>query len=404
MNATARRTISATAAILSLSAGACSGATGDEVVNASSVVEPATIEPASATAQAPGRKCLPHIESTGDWLAADGGRTIPLSNGTSIHLFGDTLLDASTPEQPGATYMVGNSIGLATCADGGYSIDYIWREQDGTRGAFFDMGVEGVRLWPVDGFELGGRAYVLLGKIVETTEGLGFDCIGTTWATIENPLDAPRDWRITYQDFTGKEGFRPDKGITVKDGYVYLYSSLVGDQYPSPVDLLRIPQTGLDAPAAHLEFLTDSGDWRPTSSFAGDARAIVEESSTTMYVHYHAGLGRFVTIHADSVFGSPNMVVQTAPALEGPWSEAAPIYQFPEKLEPRPDGSTVNCYAGTEHPQLRMNDGNTLVVTYACNTLGGPVPSLDNLEIYFPKTVTIDLDQVKEAMGGVDAR
>jgi hypothetical protein len=343
--------------------------------------------------------CLPHIETTGEWLAADGGRTIPLSNGTSIHLFGDTMLDAATPSDPGAFEFVGNSIGLGGCGKGGYSIDYIWGERGGRREAFFEMGVAGVRLWPVDGFELDGRLHIVLTKIVSTDDGLGFDCIGTVWATVENPFDAPREWRISYQDLTPAETYLPDKGITVEDGFAYLFSSLLVGDYPQPAMLLRVPLSGVDAPSSHLEYLSNGGNWRSTTLFAGDARVLVQAASPNMYVHYHAGIGRYVTVHADPAFGSPEMVIQTAPSLEGPWSEGVPVYEFPEMLEPRPDGADVICYAVTEHPELRMNGGDTLVISYSCNTLGAPVPAREDLGLYYPKTVTMDLGRVKDALG-----
>jgi len=250
----------------------------------------------------PNEHCLEEIGATGAWLAADGGRTIPLSNGTSIHLFGDTMLDASTPDDPNAFEFVGNSIGLVHCAGGQYSLDYIWAVRDGARGAFFDIGVPGVRLWPVDGFEHDGRLHVLLGKIIATDEGLGFDCIGTVWATIENPLDAPADWRIAYQDLTAADTHVPDKGITVENGYAYLFSSLLVGNYPQPAILLRVPLSGLDAPAERL-------------------------------------------------------------------------------------------------PELRMDGGNELVVTYACNTLGAPLPAREDLGLYYPKTITIDVARIEAALG-----
>jgi hypothetical protein len=145
--------------------------------------------------------------------------------------------------------------------------------------------------------------------------------------------------------------------------------------------------------------LADDGDWRSTARFAGDARIVVQEASPNMYVHYHAGLGRYLTVHADPVFGSPEMVVQTAESLEGPWSEGAPVFEFPEMLEPRADGADVVCYAVTEHPELRMDGGNELVVTYACNTLGAPLPAREDLGLYYPKTITIDVARIKAALG-----
>lgn len=407
MTATSKLVGSLMGAVVCLSTIACGGIADEKRMGAArasatfdhgDAVQAAPASEASSGTQ-PNEHCLPEIGTTGTWLAADGGRTIPLSNGTSIHLFGDTMLDASTPDDPTAFEFVGNSIGLVHCAGGQYSVEYIWAVRDGEREAFFDIGVPGVRLWPVDGFEREGRLHVLLTKIIATDDGFGFDCIGTEWATIDNPFDAPRDWRISYQDFTAAGTYLPDKGITVENGYAYLFSSLLVGDYPQPAILLRLPLSSLDAPGEHLEYLAVGGDWRSTTRFAGDARIVVQEASPNMYVHYHSGLGRYVTVHADPVFGSPEMVVQTAESLEGPWSEGVPVFEFPEMLAPRADGADVICYAVTEHPELRMNGDNTLVVTYSCNTPGAPVPARKDLGVYYPKTVTIDVGRIKDSLG-----
>jgi hypothetical protein len=400
MNTTLGRASLAIAAVFTLFTGACASGVPASWEDPS-VTEPAVVKlPASrGTEIAPGT-CLPRIGTTGAWLAADGGRSIPLPNGTAIHLFGDTLLQPAGSAPPASYDFVGNSIGLASCSDGEYSIDYLWRDAGGKHKAFFDLGVEGVRLWPSDGIFLGGRLYVVLSKVSATDQGFGFECGGMVWATVENPLDPPLTWRITYQDLSGTDGFLPDKGLIVEGDYVYLFSSLLGGNYPLPAGLFRIPRAGLGAPREHLEYLSADGRWAPAAGFDHDAKVVVAETSPNMYVHYHEGLGRFMTVHAGAAFGSRDMVIQTAEHLEGPWTEGTPVYQFPEMAKSRADGLTVICYAVTEHPQLRRDHGNTIVVTYACNTVDGPLPSFDDLDLYYPKTVTIDLGKLQNELGG----
>ena len=67
------------------------------------------------------------------------------------------------------------------------------------------------------------------------------------------------------------------------------------------------------------------------------------------------------------------------------------FYDFPEMADNDPDDPEVGCYAVTEHPQLRLHDGDTLVVTYACNRYESVVPSVDDLDLYYPRTLTVDL-------------
>lgn len=352
-----------------------------------------------ATTVAPtvaGEVCLPTIQSKGAWLAADGGRAVPLPDGKAVYLFGDTALASATEASPDAYDFVGNSIGIGRCDGTKFSIDYFWQRSAHPRVGFFDVREAGVRLWPLDAFYRDGHLQVLLAKIVATDTGMGFDSTGTVWATVENPLDTPPTWRIRYQDFTACGGFVPDKGITVDGDYAYIYSTVLRPVYPQPAALLRVPLDGLDTPKDHAKYLAESGEWLPIARFDDDARTVVANPSINMFVHFDEALGSFVTVHGSPAFGSPDLVVQTAPSLEGPWSEGTVVYQLPEMLSPRADGATVGCYAVTEHPEFRMHDGKTLLVTYSCNTIDAPLPAREDLPTYLPKTVLIDLSQIEQ--------
>lgn len=333
--------------------------------------------------------CSPKIEPKGAWLAADGGRSIPLPGGTGVYLFGDTAL--ATGAASGGYQFVGNSIGIGRCVGNTFSIDYFWQDSALPRVGFFDIGEAGVRLWPLDGFYRDGHLHVLLAKIIATDVGMGFDSTGTVWATVDNPLDAPSSWRIRYQDFTAADQYMPDKGITVDGDHAYIYSTLFRPAYPQPAALLRVPLDGLDAPRENAEYLTEGGEWLALSHFKGDARTVVADPSIDMSVHYNEALGGFFTVHGSPFFGSPDVILQTAPSLEGPWSKGRVVYRFSEMLTPRADGATVVCYAVTEHPEFRMNGGKKIVVTYSCNTIDAPLPAREDLDTYLPKTITFDL-------------
>ncbi len=341
----------------------------------------------------PGAQCLPELAPAGAWLAADGGRSIPLADGRSLHLFGDTLLGPADADDARENTFVGNSVGISRCDDEGWHVDYHYRDDGRTRSAIFDLDDGSTRLWPVDGFRRDGRLHVVLAKIIHIDSGLGFDYAGSVLATVSNPNAAPTTWQITYQDLTGRAGPRPGKGVTVHDGDVYLYSSIGDGAYPHPAGLLRLPTRALGDVRGRLEYLSNDGGWKPLAgAIAGDVRVVVEETSPNMYVHFHDKLGKWVTVHADPTFGSPDMILRTADDLAGPWSKGKLAYKFPEMLDDKNRGRDVICYAVTEHPQLRRDGEQVLVVTYACNTLAGPLPSPDDLEIYRPKTVTLNLD------------
>ncbi len=340
----------------------------------------------------PRGQCLPMMGTTGGWLAADGGRSLALPDGRSIHLFGDTLVGPVNASDRRSNTFVGNSVGVGQCIGGEWKIRYVWRDDGVKREPIFDLKDGKTRVWPVDAFYLGTKLYVVLAKIVHVDTGIGFDYAGSVLGTVHNPLENPALWRIGYQPLTGIEQYRPSRGITVSGHYAYIYSHYE-TAYPHPGILLRLPLNGLAAAARSLQFLARGNQWLHVSQLTREnVQVIAPDTSPNMYVHHDPSLKKWTTVHAEPTFGSPNMILRTADRLEGPWSKGVVVYQFPEMLDPRLKHKSIICYAVTEHPQLRR--GSTIVVTYACNTLEGPLPGPDELHLYYPKTVTIDLKKV----------
>ena len=92
-------------------------------------------------------------------------------------------------------------------------------------------------------------------------------------------------------------------------------------------------------------------------------------------------------------FLSNQIMIRTAPALTGPWSEQRAVYEFPEmsKNNPRRDRDTF-CYAVKEH--IEFAEANRMLVTYACNSF--KLEKLfANTDIYRPQTVLVQLPSQK---------
>jgi hypothetical protein len=153
-----------------------------------------------------------------------------------------------------------------------------------------------------------------------------------------------------------------------------------------PLQVTRIPLTGLNDPKAHLEYLADDGTWKagfdPTK-----AKAVMKNGITELSIRYHPERKQWVAVMFEPVGFSSKILLRTAPELTGPWTEGAVIYQVPE-MQPGPgyDKNTF-CYAAKEHPEFEAGD---LVFTYVCNTMN--VPSLvTNQKIYFPQVVRMPM-------------
>jgi len=75
-----------------------------------------------------------------------------------------------------------------------------------------------------------------------------------------------------------------------------------------------------------------------------------------MSASWNEHLGVFVAVHA--YLRDPLIVLRTAPALTGPWSEPEVVFR-PSRV-----GDDDLVYAAKEHPELAKDGGRVLYVTY----------------------------------------
>jgi hypothetical protein len=362
---------------------------GDAHEQETSTVGLAQKLPAKA-ASASSYACLPQFTSQPPWLAADGGFSIPLGNGTSLYVFGDTVV--GTPTQ--LETFVGNTIAISRCEGGVRTMRYLWRREGTSHQAFFASADPGQRFWPRDMFMSNGSLYVTLAVVEPSSGGLGFSVVGTKLARIDDPgATEPEDWQITYVDLTPNTDLMPDHGLTLDGSFVKFNSAHTEPGGKIALTVTRLPTAALGAPSNQFEYLGVDGAWRPWTTpapLAGPSRPVAVPVANQP--EYHPGLGKWVVFSGEPF--SQGIEVRTADAFEGPWSEPRWVYVFPEIIEQAlaVPPQNVICYAVREHPELRQENGRVLVLTYACNTLGsGPVPFLQNLPIYLPKTLTVDL-------------
>ena len=91
----------------------------------------------------------------------------------------------------------------------------------------------------------------------------------------------------------------------------------------------------------------------------------------------------YVVIANTFIYGG-QIMLRTAPAVTGPWSQEIPVYDVPaEQL-----AGGVFCYAGKAHPEFSPPGSLELVFSYMCNTDGIP-PLLNRTDIYVPQLVRV---------------
>ena len=107
----------------------------------------------SSTAQ----QCTPTFPTqpgqTLGWQGADAAYSIPLPDGRDIWIFGDTLYGPKRVVNGNEPRMVHNSIGISTCRNGQWHIDYVIRHDAHEKAlSFFSPADPRHWYWALDGF------------------------------------------------------------------------------------------------------------------------------------------------------------------------------------------------------------------------------------------------------------
>lgn len=288
--------------------------------------------------------------------------------------------------------MVRNSIGVSTCRDGKWDIEYVIRRDAAGRPAdFFRARSADTWYWALDGFRHNDQLWVTLLCIraakSQKSDALGFETCGTDLARLTGLGLGPQQWKVEYFPLV-PDGVRayPSATAVVEGDHAYIFA--LYESGKRPMLLTRIPLAGLDAPAKNLEYLANDGAWKPGFEPA-NAMHVMERGTSEMSVRYHPQRKQWLAVMIAPNIPSDKVLLRTAPRLTGPWTKGKVIYRIPDmqKNTPGYDRDTF-CYAAKEHPQFRRP--GSILFTYVCNTFA--VPKLvDNLRIYFPRAVRVKL-------------
>jgi hypothetical protein len=341
---------------------------------------------------APRLNCEPSFPLAQGWLGADIAYSIPLEGGRDLWIFGDTLYGPERKVVDGDPRMVRNTIGISTCKDGRWNIDYTIRHGlNGKKLDFFQSQHKDTWYWPLDGVLQNGDLWITLLCVRSspraTSTDLGFEVCGTDLAHLTGLHLDPQDWKVSYLPVVPEVVHaNPSASTAIEGDYLYIFT--LDENGKRPEILTRIPLDGLDHPSEKLQYLDASGSWQSGLEPA-KAKAVMEHGAAEMTVRYHPDLKNWIALLVDPDFFSGKVLLRTAPDLTGPWTDGQVIYEIPELQK----GSRVYdpdtyCYAGKEHPEFEGQ--NELLFTYVCNTLK-PQKLVKELNIYFPRIVRMNM-------------
>jgi hypothetical protein len=311
------------------------------------------------------------------WLGADAAFSIPLGDDRILWLFGDTFVAKSPANVRAESKMVRNTVALQTGADPTTAaITFHWRGTVDLPTSYFPE--EGERwFWPEHGARIGPSLVVFLSKIKATPgQGLGFEADGWTTAIVDDASGSPDAWTWRFVAPVASNGLVPGQAVNViGDRVVTLAQREPGDHAGF---LVRW------TPEALLAGRLDEAEWWSNGAWVngGEPSRVLANAGAESSLHFDPKRSRWFHVRSEG-FGATTIVVDSAPALEGPWTSPKVVFTPPESGR-----ADAFVYAAKGHPELT---GADLVVTYASNTLGDFSKLINDTSLYFPRFVKLTL-------------
>lgn len=301
------------------------------------------------------------------WLGADAALSVPLGNGRTLWLFGDTFVAMSRANVRSESEMVRNTVAIQVGDDPrSASIAFSWRKNaEGSPASFFPQ--HGQRwYWPGHGVRLAeGPLVIFLYVMVGTPgKGLGFACTGYALAVIDDPDTPAATWEPRIVEAAPSAFDAIPATAVVRDG-AHVVALAIRQEGAHAGALVRYHAASLaQGDAGQAEWWTDDGrGWVPEAALgSGEPAFVMDDAGSESSLHWDARTRSFIHI-ASYGFGASTIGLRTAQALTGPWSTPVIVYRPPESDGPRPF-----VYAAKAHPELVGPDATDLVVTYATNS------------------------------------
>ncbi len=327
----------------------------------------------------PARDFTEAFRRTQGWSGADGTYSVPLLDGRTLWLFGDTFFGGVLPggQRSPETFMARNSVALQPGReprDLQFFAEPFHLERPGRHDEWF---------WPYHGVPIGSdRVQVLLGRFraIPRDDAFGFRQVGLDLAVLRLE-PAPRMERLSPVPH-----FRstPDSvtawgNALVQEGpWTLIYGVRDSQAAPGGKSLLLAR-----APRGHLarfgtwRFFTGEG-W---SRDPEEAAILAEDVSNELSVHRDRE-GQWVLVSGPADLSS-RVLLRTAPTPHGPWSPAQNLLTAPEAA----DG--VFAYNAKAHPSL--SDPSGLLISYNLNALE-PERVIQDADLYRPRFIRVRLE------------
>jgi hypothetical protein len=354
----------------------------------------------TAVAHAAGLPSYPDIVATNffkrstGWIASDGGLTVPLRDGRTLWLMGDSHVndyDVKTATVP-CLFQVRN------CALLQPANDWAWQHTQtligngpGNKNYFKFNTNDKYFTWPGAGVQIGDTVYVYCSSLMNKAGGgaFGFGSAGNDyWAKIKYPEMTVAGY-TQFPAFAGiNYGFSMIKNDA--DGFVYVYGSklkvIKGEIY-----VARFP---ISDPNAKWTFWDGKG-W---NADAAQSKMIATSPSTS--VSFCKVKNKYIMVSSEFNVGcdqGKDIYTATSNSPLGPFSTPKVVYSIPDRKE----GHSPFFYSVFGHPEF-INSQNELLITYSINGYEKCVVDCVNgrsdPNVYRPRAIRVPLKFIDAAL------
>lgn len=331
------------------------------------------------------------------WVGGDSANSVQIADDRVLWIFADSFISPSgLGSRTVESVMINNAVGIQDGLDPTTSsMQFYWRTSETGRPASYFRYSDDGYLWPCNCIVLDGRVLLFAMRVRtrkmtaeerENSPALSsFQVFGWVGILIENPLDDPTEWRVSYLDSPSRFGRTLGVGSLFIHG-PHLYAHATPQQEGREQYLAR--WTVEDASSGRLAepewWCGPERGWVRESAVEGTPADTVEKAHTEFTVHQDLDRLLWVQmlgiVHAD-------IGIRMGDRPEGPWTEFAAIYHPPEGDA---DGGFV--YGAKAHPELHGADGD-LILTYNNNSMHGGRGLIAEPELYYPRFVRVRRDR-----------
>lgn len=315
-------------------------------------------------------------------IGQDAAYSIPINEQETLWIFGDTLVGdleesgrRNIKSMPSNTGLINRS---KNARAGLEDYSYITNADNSLRELIplsADESPSQFRVWAMDGCIIDSRVYLFYIKVElfpEKEWPYKFEVVGSGLAVARYP---ELQFERVSTPFWNKD--EPCFGVAVlpdlATGKVYIYGSqLHGKKHLCY--LARVDFEDISDITKYEYLLSTKPEWSYERS---KMISILDGMPTEMSVSFNNYLNRHLAIYSRE--DTCDIEAHTAETPWGPWSEPSVLYTAKVGLRnPLVYGGPI-VYAGKEHPELALQNGKTIYVTYV------------EFEEYFPHLVELTL-------------